>query len=414
MASLRVLAGRGIVSGIVTSLPLSVNQPFTSWDELPDHWIRAKLSESPTAGVFYGHARSPSRIADVVDESWVSRAKVTDVTGDEAALFESADGRVLLAIHAFPKSPYFNLVVLDESGAESAELIGRALLKKARPAKPAPPTAIDVDFWSNSQHGPQSRRRRIDAPAWGEVATNYPPAASVALDELMRRSPGTLGTGAGRLILMHGPPGTGKTSAIRALAREWKPWCDVHYVVDPEGFFGNASYMLEVLLANEASSDDDDEDEEAFTWEPVSQEFVATPVKREAKPGPRWRVVVVEDADEFLRTDSKDRIGQALSRLLNVGDGLVGQGLRVLVLLTTNARSMELNPAIVRPGRCLANIEVPAFTAAEATAWLSARGQAGTRLATAEEHTLAALYERLREARKIEAAVTPARTGQYL
>ena len=42
---------------------------------------------------------------------------------------------------------------------------------------------------------------------------------------------------AGRLILWHGMPGTGKTHALRALAWEWRRWCDFHYVTDPEELF---------------------------------------------------------------------------------------------------------------------------------------------------------------------------------
>ena len=32
----------------------------------------------------------------------------------------------------------------------------------------------------------------------------------------------------GRLIVWRGPPGTGKTWALRALAGAWREWCGVH------------------------------------------------------------------------------------------------------------------------------------------------------------------------------------------
>jgi hypothetical protein len=32
--------------------------------------------------------------------------------------------------------------------------------------------------------------------------------------------------------------GTGKTFGLRALAWEWREWCDFHYIVDPDTFFG--------------------------------------------------------------------------------------------------------------------------------------------------------------------------------
>jgi hypothetical protein len=47
-----------------------------------------------------------------------------------------------------------------------------------------------------------------------------------------------------------------------------------------------------------------------------------------------------------------------LSRLLNLTDGLLGQGRRVLAAITTNEDIRVLHPAATRPGRCLAQIEV--------------------------------------------------------
>ena len=48
--------------------------------------------------------------------------------------------------------------------------------------------------------------------------------------------------------------------------------------------------------------------------------------------------------------DAKERTGQALSRFLNVVDGLIGQGLRLLVLVTSNEELGKLHPAVSRPG----------------------------------------------------------------
>ena len=79
---------------------------------------------------------------------------------------------------------------------------------------------------------------------------------------------------------------------------------------------------------------------------------------------------MVEDCDELISGDAKAATGQALSRLLNLTDGLLGQGRDVLVAITTNEPLAALHPAVVRPGRCLAQIEVGRLSAAEATAWL--------------------------------------------
>ena len=50
-------------------------------------------------------------------------------------------------------------------------------------------------------------------------------------------------------MLWHGEAGTGKTFALRALAWQWRHWCDLHYIVDPDSFFGeHADYLMSVLL----------------------------------------------------------------------------------------------------------------------------------------------------------------------
>jgi len=89
----------------------------------------------------------------------------------------------------------------------------------------------------------------------------------------------------------------------------------------------------------------------------------------------RWRLLILEDAGELIAADARAVTGQALSRLLNVADGLLGQGTRTLVLITTNEPVGKLHPAARRPGRCLADIEFTAFPPSEANEWLATHGQ---------------------------------------
>lgn len=63
-----------------------------------------------------------------------------------------------------------------------------------------------------------------------------------------------------------------------------------------------------------------------------------------------------------------------MSRLLNVVDGLIGQGLRILVLLTTNEDVGRLHSALSRPGRCVFRHEFGRLGVEEARAWLARRG----------------------------------------
>lgn len=88
--------------------------------------------------------------------------------------------------------------------------------------------------------------------------------------------------GAGKIILWHGPPGTGKTRALRARMRAWSMWCQQQYIADPKKFFAEPAYMTQVL-----------------TNVPVAK--VGPSLTRAAEPESVWRLVVAEDSDEYLR-----------------------------------------------------------------------------------------------------------------
>ena len=123
----------------------------------------------------------------------------------------------------------------------------------------------------------------------------------------------------------------------------------MHCVLDPEALLSpDPNYLLDVLATDEDG----------------------------------WQLIVLEDAGELAGSTPAAPAGWA--QLLNLTDGLLGQGARTLVLITTNEPASVLNPALRRPGRCLSEVEFAPLSAAEASRWLDAE--------VARAHTLSELF----------------------
>jgi hypothetical protein len=312
--------------------------------------------------------------------SWETDKQLpTDLPGVQ--LFKRGDNVVeVLATceGAFVRVQVYESSVNAWATAGSAEATRAALAKfvELLPAVEAKGGLVPVTFWTDSEHGAQRYMRKLKVPNWGEIRPNYAGDVQSELDELM--SDQFKPAKGGQLVLWHGEPGTGKTYALRALAKEWAPWCKFEYIVDPENFFGQADYMTEVLLRGHT----DDEE---------SSEAEVTPyLLKQRRERAKWRLLVLEDTGELLAADAKQRTGQALSRFLNVVDGFIGQGLQVLVMVTTNEPLREMHQAVSRPGRCASALEFVRLSAEEADQWARDRGRPGP--ARSKPKTVAELF----------------------
>ena len=103
--------------------------------------------------------------------------------------------------------------------------------------EPVPDDRVPMRFWTADAGTGYAVRRAIEAPEWHEIEGNYPRAVRAALGRLI----GATEPGAGALVLWHGPPGTGKSHAVQALARASRSWCAVHCVNDPENLLNRTS-----------------------------------------------------------------------------------------------------------------------------------------------------------------------------
>ena len=284
--------------------------------------------------------------------------------GGESALYE--ENGVLFEVHLWGSS--FTVSAAGRKREDVTAVVER-MEKLFPPPDPSSSHEVPVTFWMYTPQGPRPSWRPIAVPAWDEIESNYAMGTRNQLAALMSDFQPARG---GQLVLWHGEAGTGKTFALRALAWEWREWCQIHYIVDPDSFFGeHADYLMSVLL------------EPPFPMMVGGERFgpsVAVGTFHEEydmdeeEDDRLWRLLVMEDTGELLSADARERTGQGLSRFLNVVDGLIGQGLRVIVLVTTNEEIKKLHPAVARPGRCAANVMFDALSREEASEWLSVHG----------------------------------------
>jgi hypothetical protein len=129
---------------------------------------------------------------------------------------------------------------------------------------------------------------------------------------------------ASSILLLIGPPGTGKTTFIRGL---------LHY----------ASKNAIVTY-----------DEKILERDYVFSRFIEDEVG----------VMVIEDADNFLKSRSDGNT--MMHRFLNVGDGLISVRGKKLIFSTNLPSVRDVDPALIRPGRCFDVITFDNYTLEQA------------------------------------------------
>lgn len=129
----------------------------------------------------------------------------------------------------------------------------------------------------------------------------------------------------GRITIMRGAPGTGKTHLIRAMLLEVS---DAMFVlISPEMIINLAGPDLLPLLLS----------------------------YRGGTTGPI--ILVLEDADKCLVKRDKENMN-SIQSLLNLGDGILGSMLDLRIIATTNAQELHMEEALVRKGRLSRMLEV--------------------------------------------------------
>ena len=135
----------------------------------------------------------------------------------------------------------------------------------------------------------------------------------------------------GRIIILEGIAGSGKTHMVRSLLMEVQ---DAMFVIVPPGMVSSIGGpdLLPLLCKTRESYN---------------------------KKGPT--ILVLEDAEQCLAPRAFDNIS-SISSILNLGDGIFGSLFDVRIIATTNAKAKDIDPAIVREGRLSKRINVGTLT----------------------------------------------------
>lgn len=149
------------------------------------------------------------------------------------------------------------------------------------------------------------------------------------------------------LTLLHGDPGTGKSSYIRKLIYDLKQETNkkiiivpnnlIGYLVDPEfnTFLLDTieSYQYDEEEYGEFSDDDDDTEEENIL---------------------KGMILILEDAESVLLKRERGDSNQGTSNILNLTDGLLNDIFGIQIIATYNTTDDNIDPAIMRSKRLVA------------------------------------------------------------
>lgn len=297
-------------------------------------------------------------------------------TGWKFFLFQIEETNTIMYLQITPQEISF---ILGGNNEEENLKIGEEIERLYPKIKRRTRVSVEMSMWMNTDGGVKRRDGYWDVVKFSSIENNYESGTLDVLKTLKDFKPKR----SGQLFLFTGNPGTGKTYAIRTLAWEWRKWAKFYVIFDPLTLFQKPEYLAEILFQKEI----------IHMGPPDSAPKTIgdlDKMKRMRQDKEIWKIVVLEDMGKLLSKQRSEEMGRGWTSLINATDGIIGQGQKVLFLITTNESIDELHEAIGRPGRCALSHEFKKFSAVEAQKWLNKKGMTETMVK--EESSLAELY----------------------
>lgn len=166
---------------------------------------------------------------------------------------------------------------------------------------------------------------------------------------------------AGRIAILNGEPGTGKTHLIRSILMQ----LDCVFLIIPSNMISSLDKPEFVPLLMKIKNEHE---------KPI--------------------IMIIEDGDICLVPREGDNIS-TITALLNLSDGIMGAIIDIKMIISTNANIKDMDEAIMRPGRLCRNIHVGALPYEQANrVYRRLTKDDGASLEYRQHYTLAEIYDR--------------------